>query len=53
MGPGQKILIRVGSGIYFGTRVGSGQPPTGLENFPQNPPNFSIFLPLGQKISLD
>jgi len=34
------------------SRVGSGQPPLGLENFPLKIPNFSTFCPSGQKISL-
>jgi len=39
MGPGQKFL----------TRVGSGQPPMNLENFPPKTLIFSIFFPSDQK----
>jgi len=54
MGPGQKILTRVGSGQFFVARVGSGRVSHlwfGLEfgKFPLKMSNFSIFYPSGQK----
>jgi len=42
-------LYLAGSGQYFVVRVGPGQPPLGLENFPLKIPNFSIFFPSDQK----
>jgi len=54
MGPGQKILTRVGSGQFFVARVRSGRLSHlwfGLEfgKFPLKMSNFSIFFPSGQK----
>jgi len=43
MGLDQKFLTHVGSGSFFSSQVGFGQPPLGLENLPQKSLIFQFF----------